>query len=634
MELKQVLQKYWGFSTFRPLQEEIITSVIEGKDTLALLPTGGGKSICFQVPTLARPGICLVITPLIALMKDQVENLNRKRIPATAIYSGMSHREIDIALDNCIYGNIKFLYLSPERLKTDIFLERVQKMKVSLVAVDEAHCISQWGYDFRPTYLEVANIRKILPKTPILALTASATFEVQKDIQAKLLFDEDARKFQRSFARNNLSYSVFYEENKKQRTLTILQKVQGTAIIYVTSRKATIEVSHYLQQNGIVANYYHGGLNHEERSKKQLAWLNNKVRVMVCTNAFGMGIDKPDVRVVIHHGITRSLEAYYQEAGRAGRDEQRAYAVMLYDKNDVQETEQSIDKKFPDLYYLRRVYQALANYLKLAIGSNIMESYDLDLVYFAETYRLKLIEVYHALRLLEMEELIQFNESFQQVSKLRFKVNNRNLYNFQVSNPTYDFFIKAILRIYGAELFSDYLIISEKQLAQHVGMPEKTVIHYLNSLKKLDVIDYLGKKETPQITFLTPRLNAKMLPIRQSMIDDLKKKDQEKLGAVVEYIQSKKRCRTIQLCEYFGEKTEQVCNLCDHCIQVNKQHINNDKEYQQQILEILQTKSFYSLEEIAKSFSEVSSHYIIKMCRTLLDQQKIIYTDNGEIKKI
>lgn len=632
-KIAKILEYYWGFSEFRSLQRPIIESVFQKNDTLALLPTGGGKSVCFQIPTIGQKGICLVVTPLIALMKDQVENLKKRQIPAIAIYSGMSYREIDIALDNCIYGRVKFLYLSPERIKTPIFLERVQKMNVCLLAVDEAHCISEWGYDFRPTYLEVVKLRELFPTVPVLALTASATPIVQQNIQEKLGFREGKSKvFIKSFARENLSYSVFFEENKNQRVLTILQKVQGSAIIYVTSRKQSVELAHFLQKNKMSATYYHGGLKHQDRAKIQENWLNNKVRVMVATNAFGMGIDKADVRVVIHYGITRSLEAYYQEAGRVGRDEQKAYAVMLYDNSDILMFQKALNQKYPNLAYIQRVYQALANYLKLAIGSNLLESYTIDMVYFCQTYRLKIKEVYYALQLLQTENLIQFQEDYYQVSKVKIAVENNELYRFQVNNPNYHFFTSALLRIYGSELFTEYTFISERQLAENMGISEKQVIFYLKHLHKMSIVEYLPAQEMPQVTFLTPRLNAEKLPISQVKIEELKKREEEKLQAVISYAKQEKQCRSIQLCEYFGQQEVSKCGVCDNCLKQKKQHKNDDAFYQKAILQKLEKGTEFLMEEIVIFFPERSSDYIVEMCRKLLDSQQITYTNEGKIK--
>ena len=411
MSAHAILKQYWGYDHFRPLQEEIIDSILANNDTLALLPTGGGKSICFQVPALLREGICIVVSPLIALMKDQVEQLNRRHISAAAIYSGMSAREIDFCLDNCIYGNYKFLYVSPERLRTDLFLARSERMNISLLAVDEAHCISQWGYDFRPAYLEIAQFRATIPDINIVALTATATPPVQQDIQDRLSFKE-GRVYQQSFARPNLSYSALYEEDKEKRLLKILSNVPGTAVVYARSRKRTEFIARQLRSRNIQADHYHAGLDTDSRAARQDAWVQNKTRVIVATNAFGMGIDKPDVRVVVHLDLPDSLEAYYQEAGRAGRDGKKAYAVILYNQNDTDRLIEGVERSFPPLAVLRSVYQNVANYLRIAVGSSMLASYDFDLDDFAQTYRMKSSEVYYAIKRLGETGFLQLNESF------------------------------------------------------------------------------------------------------------------------------------------------------------------------------------------------------------------------------
>ena len=405
-----ILKQYWGFDSFRPLQEDIIQSVLDGKDTLALLPTGGGKSICFQVPALVKEGICIVISPLIALMKDQVYNLQKRGIAAVAIFSGMHYKDIDRILDNCIYGNTKLLYLSPERLTSDLVRERIKKMKVSLIAVDEAHCISQWGYDFRPPYLQIAEIREYLPKVPIMALTATATPEVVKDIQEKLEFKR-GEVFQQSFLRENLAYVVLEEEGKMEKLFKVLTGVRGSGLVYVRNRRKTKEIAMFLKKYRITADYYHAGLTNEERSQKQEAWINDKIRIIVATNAFGMGIDKPDVRVVVHMDLPDSLEAYFQEAGRAGRDGQKSYAVLLYNQGDKLDLERRFELSFPPLKEVRLTYQALGSYLQLAVGSGEGESYDFDLVEFSRVYGFSTVKTFNCLKVLERAGWIALSES-------------------------------------------------------------------------------------------------------------------------------------------------------------------------------------------------------------------------------
>lgn len=422
MNIHNILAKYWGYHSFRPLQEEIITSVLQGNDTLALLPTGGGKSVCFQVPALVQEGVCIVISPLIALMKDQVDNLQKKGISAIAITSAMHKREIDIAFDNCVYGNIKFLYLSPERLITPIAQARIQKMKVSLIAVDEAHCISQWGYDFRPSYLEIAKLRELQPKVPVLALTATATPEVVKDIQEKLRFKK-ANVLQKSFERKNLAYVVIGEEDKLSRLLKVVNNVGGTGVVYVRNRKKTQEVAAFLQKNKIPADFYHAGLTPGERSQKQDSWIKNKTRVIVATNAFGMGIDKPDVRFVVHLDLPDSLEAYFQEAGRAGRDEGKAYAVMLYNEADINDLKSNVEMSFPSVEEIRQTYQALANYYQLAVGSGEGAAFDFDISELCRNYKLEPVTVFNSIRFLEKEGYISATEAVYQPSRINFTLN-------------------------------------------------------------------------------------------------------------------------------------------------------------------------------------------------------------------
>ena len=462
MAIKEILKNYWGYDQFRPLQEEIIQSVLEGKDTLALLPTGGGKSICFQVPAMALEGICIVISPLIALMKDQVENLNKRGILAMAIFSGMGKREIDIALDNCVYGPVKFLYLSPERLLTDLVKERIKYMKVNLLAVDEAHCVSQWGYDFRPPYLQIASIREFHPNVPILALTASATNEVSLDIIEKLAF-KNHQIFRKSFERLNLSYSVLNQENKLQKLIDVCNGVKGCGIVYVKTRRDTVEIAKFLNQHQIPAQYYHAGLNLEERSQKQNYWINNEIRVMVATNAFGMGIDKPDVRFVVHYEIPESLEAYYQEAGRAGRDEKKAYAVILYQERDRLVFEKRFIQNFPDLSFIKQVYHYLCNYLQIPFEAGQGITYNFDLAVFCTKFQIDVLSTISAIKFLEDAMYFVLSENALLPSRLQFIVNGDDLYKFQVENSKFDGFIKSVLRLYGGA-FDQFIAIKEADI--------------------------------------------------------------------------------------------------------------------------------------------------------------------------
>lgn len=565
MTIHQILKQIWGYDAFRPLQEDIVLSVLDGQDTLVLMPTGGGKSVCFQLPALAMGGVCIVVTPLIALMKDQVEQLKRRGIPAVAVYSGMHWREIDTALDNCIYGNSRFLYVSPERLRTEILIERVKQMKVCLLAIDEAHCISAWGYDFRPPYLQIAEFRQLVPGVPVIALTASATPDVQADIVQKLEMREH-REFRQTFARPNLSYSALAEEGKEERLLKILNRVPGSAIVYVRSRRQTQEVAEWLHLHGIRADYYHAGLTTKQRAEKQDDWINDRKRVMVATNAFGMGIDKPDVRVVVHLDVPDSLEAYYQEAGRAGRDGKKAYAVLLYNQKDLADVEQRVMQQYPPVEALRRTYQALANQMNVPVGSGELSSHDLDLNAFCQNHKLALTETHFALKQLQQEGFIELSEAFFHPSKLMLSLDNRDLYEFQVLNPRLDPFLKLILRMYGGELFTQFVAISEASLSKAARMPETEVITLLESLQQRGVLTYDKQKDKPQLTFLTPRFDAKQLPVDVQGLEAAKQRNIGKVRAMVHYVQNTAQCRTRLLQAYFGEETKEACGVCDTCL--------------------------------------------------------------------
>ncbi len=570
MTIHETLKAYWGYDTFRPLQEDIIQSVMLGNDTLALMPTGGGKSICFQVPVLAKEGIGIVISPLIALMKDQVMNLKKRNIHAEALYSGMKQREIDRILDNCIYGKIKLLYVSPERLHTEIFQERLKQMQVNLIAIDEAHCISQWGYDFRPAYLQIAQIRQwIDPNIPFLALTASATLRVQQDIIDQLELKE-AAVFKKSFARANLSYSVFKEENKQVRLLDILRKVPGTGIVYVRSRKLTKDIASFLSRNRIRADFYHAGLGGKTRSEKQEQWMQNKTRIMVCTNAFGMGIDKPDVRVVVHLGLPESLEAYYQEAGRGGRDLKKSYAVLLYHDGDSSQLRSLHEKSFPPLEEVRKCYQAIANFYQLAVGGGWGRSYPFDLGKICKTYELHPNTFYHALKMLEEAGYIQTNDAVFQLSKVQFIVSKEELYKFEVANKKIDPYIKMILRTYGGAAFDNYVEIRESKLAANARIPVIHIQKVLQYLHQQNIIDYIPQSDIPKITFTQERVAIDSLVLDQKMINFRKQVKKENIESVIAYAQNQIHCRSLQLIRYYGETEGEACQVCDLCLQRRK----------------------------------------------------------------
>ncbi len=624
-KINQILAQYWGYSQFRPLQEDIILSVLGGNDTLALMPTGGGKSLCFQVPAMAKEGVCLVISPLIALMKDQVEGLRKKGIPAVAVVSGMSKNEIDIALDNCIHGKEKFLYLSPERLSSQLFIERLQKMNISLLAIDESHCISQWGYDFRPSYLKIAEIREHIPDIPILALTATATPEVQKDIREKLLFKGEVV-FRKSFERNNLSYVVLREDDKLHRMIKVINNVPGTGVIYVRTRKKTKEISEFLKRNKIDAGFYHGGLNSLERSKVQDLWMSGEMRVVVATNAFGMGIDKGNVRFVIHLDLPESLEAYYQEAGRAGRDEQKAYAVLLYNESDKADMEQRAKSSFPELKKIRLVYQALANYFNLAIGSGQGISFDFQLTDFCSQYNFPIHETYNCLKILELQGLLELSGAIELQSRIHFTAHRDQLYDFQVKNPELDQFIKIILRSYEG-LFDDYVSIQESQIAKRIEITSTAVIKHLQHLHKLKILNYIPSKDTPQLTFLEPRQEPKHLHIEKKNLSDRKDRFLLRAKAVLNYAGEKSRCRSQMLLAYFGEETWHRCGVCDYCLGRNKTGVS-DLEFEQvsQRVEALLQNKKYLLHDLVNHLTDSKEEVNLKVLEWLLDNEKIKYT--------
>jgi len=633
-QIHDILKRYWGYNAFRPLQEDIIQSVLLKQDTLALLPTGGGKSICFQVPALAVEGICIVISPLIALMKDQVEQLKKRNIPAIALYSGLTRREIDIILDNCVFNHYKFLYVSPERIQTEIFIERVKRMRVGLLAVDEAHCISQWGYDFRPPYLEIIKLRDILPQVPVIALTATATKEVKADILDKLAFRQP-KVYQKSFARENLSYSAFQEEDKERKLFTILQNVPGSAVVYTRSRKRTQQLAEWLLKAGISSDFYHAGLNNDQRSYKQDAWINNHIRVIVATNAFGMGIDKPDVRTVIHMDLPDSLEAYYQEAGRAGRDEKKAYAVALYNNSDLEDLKHRIEQAFPPVDFIRRVYQSLANYYQIAAGSGYLASYDFDLEDFCKTYKLQAGETYHALKRLEDEGFIQLNEAFFSPSKVFFTVDKKQLYEFQVANASYDPLIKMLLRLYGGELFTSFMIISEQALARQLQVSRSDIEKMLTMMHSLQVLIYDKQKDKPQLTFTTVRFNTQDLPIQARHLEIRKQQELQKVAAVTDYVTHQTKCRTLLLLAYFDEHSEQECGVCDICIEKKKQKDFKDYYYlhRKQIIEALSTQEI-SVQQLLSRIRPKDEKALIDTLREMTNTGEIRYTAKGNIYRV
>jgi ATP-dependent DNA helicase RecQ len=637
LTVRQILQQFWGYSTFRPMQEEVVNTVLDRQDTLVLMPTGGGKSICFQVPALAMKGVCIVVTPLIALMKDQVEQLRKRGIPATAIYSGMHYREIDTALDNCIYGNTKFLYVSPERLRTEIVIERAKQMTVCLLAVDEAHCISAWGYDFRPPYLQIAEFRELIPETPIIALTASATPDVQVDIQEKLALrgsnGDPVQVFRQTFARPNLSYSAVLEENKESRLFRVLQNVPGSAIVYVRSRKQTQQIAQLLYRQGISADFYHAGLTTQQRADKQDGWIQNRIRVMVATNAFGMGIDKPDVRVVVHLDVPDSLEAYYQEAGRAGRDGQKAYAVMLYSNSDLGNLRFRTEQLYQPVDMLRRVYQALANYTAVPVGGGLFNSYDFDLNAFTNTFNLPAQETHYALKQLQLEGFIQLSENYFHPSRLLMVLDNRQLYEFQVLNPRFDPFLKLILRMYGGEVFTDFITISESALARTFLVNQREIVALLEQLHERNVVVYEKQKDKPQLTFLTPRFDAPTLPINVQELNRRKELALRKVQSAIIYTEHPTQCRTRLLQSYFGEKPGEACGICDNCIKKKKSQEVVSSAVREQVREYvaLANGPGVSPKQLAHHFSQTDADALAQTLKQMLAEEEIRYTKNGNL---
>ena len=620
-QFHKILKKYWGYDSFRPLQLDIIESVASGVDTLALLPTGGGKSITFQVPAMAKDGLCLVITPLIALMKDQVENLKKRNIKAMAIYSGMSMSEISTAFDNCIYGDYKFLYLSPERLQTQLFTDRLQNLPVNLVAIDEAHCISQWGFDFRPSYLQIHKIREILPDVPFLALTASARPEVQDDI-CKYLELKSANVIRKSFFRDNLVYVVRETNDKIGQLVKICNSVKGTGIVYVSTRRRTKEVAEMLRSKRISADYYHGGLTNEVRSQKQESWQRGYTRVVVATNAFGMGIDKADVRFVVHLNLPDSMEAYYQEAGRGGRDEKKAFAALLYNKADVTNINKRVAEMFPEIEVIKRVYSAVCNYLNIPYGSGKGMSFDFNIKEFSDNFKFELLTAFHSLKYLQKEGYLILSDEISNPSKVHFLIARDALYNFQISNNNFDAFIKLLLRTYEG-MFSVYVGIDENKLAKIAKVSVDVIYNYLSRLDKLGVIHYIPPRKGPQIVFNIERLKPEYLFISQSDYKIRLEAEQNRVNGVLSYA-TRNYCRSKSILEYFCEDNATNCGKCDFCLR--KENVSF-KELEQQVLTLLHNQSL-SL-DIVVSKLKVSKSETISVLDYLVDEGVIRRLTDG-----
>jgi ATP-dependent DNA helicase RecQ len=619
---RQILTKYWGFSSFKPLQEEIIRSVAEGKDTLGLMPTGGGKSITFQVPALSQEGICLVVTPLIALMKDQVNRLNDLEIKSIAIHSGMSGEEIDNALENCIFGDYKFLYISPERISTRVFQAKVTRLNLSLVAIDEAHCISQWGYDFRPSYLKIASLRDhISEKVPFLALTASATPQVIDDIMKKLAFREK-NVLRTSFDRKNISYLVRKVEDKGSYLIKTLKKIRGSGIVYVRSRKRSKEVAELLVANGISADFYHAGLTDELRDKKQALWTIGETRVIIATNAFGMGIDKSEVRFVIHWDIPDCIESYFQESGRAGRDSKPAFAVLLYSPSDKARLIDTIRKKYPAIEKIKDTYEALCNYLQVPLGSGKDNVFDFNMYDFVAKYRLPVIETYNSLQFLQREGYVEFTEEINNPSRVHFIVSRDDLYKFQVANESFDGFIKLLLRSYTG-MFSEFVPINEEALSRKSAATRDTIYQYLVKLSSLNIIRYIPGKKTALVIFTEERLVRKALMISPDNYLHVKEKYEIRMNKMIDYADSDSHCRSVYLLNYFGEESDR-CGICDVCRERNELELSK-YEFDlilEEIKSILSEKN-PDAEELVKLI-DYPEDRVIKVIRWLLDHNKIV----------
>ena len=625
-QYQKILTQYWGYPKFRDLQHEIIQSVGEGRDTLALMPTGGGKSITFQVPALAKEGICIVVTPLIALMKDQVENLKAKGIKASSVYSGMTRHEIDVVLENCVQDkNLKFLYCSPERLSTEMFRTRVQQMNVNLLAIDESHCISQWGYDFRPSYLEIVKIRELLPKVPVLAVTATATPQVVDDIQERLGFKEK-HVFRKSFERKNLVYLVRNVEDKEKYLLKIASNIKGSGVVYVRNRQHTKEISLLLNQNQISSDYYHAGLTSAERDARQNSWKKGKTRIMVATNAFGMGIDKADVRFVVHIDLPDNLEAYFQEAGRGGRDEKQAFAILLFHPGDKKKLEQRIESNFPPVEDIKRVYEALGNFFQIPIGGGKGMGFDFNLSEFVKNYRFNIMLVYSSLNLLQQSGYLELSEEVENPSRLIFNVSRDDLYRYQVANVEEDKFIKLLLRSYSG-MFTEYRPVDEDELAKRAGVKREVITGYLIKLGRDKIINYIPRKKVPQIFYTEERLDTKSVIFTSDKYRNRKLLYTEKVNAVIEYATHKK-CRSQQLLEYFGDTEATRCGVCDVCTERNK--LDLSKLEFDTILDQLKQKLHQpmTLEQLVDAVPH-KHEKVIRVIQWLLDNGKLV--KNGQL---